>query len=62
MPLKDVEQVMNQNFFLMGRGKSEMGGPKAVAEVLNTVDGTTEKHERVAADRVVRVEQKGGLR
>lgn len=42
--LKDVEQVLNQNFFLMGRGKSEMGGPKAVAEVLNTVDGATEKH------------------
>jgi flagellar motor switch protein FliG len=42
--LKDVEQVLNQNFFLMDGGKSEMGGPKAVAEVLNTVDGTTEKH------------------
>lgn len=42
--LKDVESVLNQNFFLMDRGGSEMGGPKAVAEVLNTVDGTTEKH------------------
>lgn len=42
--LKDVENVLNQNFFLMDRGGSEMGGPKAVAEVLNTLDGSTEKH------------------
>lgn len=42
--LKDVEQVLNQNFFLMDGGKSEMGGPQQVAEVLNSVDGATEKH------------------
>jgi flagellar motor switch protein FliG len=42
--LKDVEHVLNQSFFLQGGGQSEVGGPKAVAEILNRMDPTTEKH------------------
>ncbi len=42
--LKEVEQVLNQSFFFTGGGKSEVGGAKAVAGILNTVDRTTEKH------------------
>jgi len=42
--LKEVEQVLNQSFSFSGGGKSEVGGAKAVATILNTVDRTTEKH------------------